>query len=277
MKKKIAILLATYNSSLFLEEQLDSLFNQNYLEWQLYIRDDGSKDNTQEIIQVYKSRYDNITIVDDGDSGVGALNSFMKLLKNVDADYYFFCDHDDIWERDKISKSLKLMIDIEKINPNKPIIVHTDLKVVDRQLNITSNSFWKSSGIKPKLLENERFIQVFNCVTGCTMLLNKKSKDISFPYPTSAPMHDWWIAIQTLRCKGIIHHLNDSTILYRQHGGNEVGARSVNFNYFFNKIKTLKQTLHGHKVHIAFLKEIDGLNALQYYYYKLIYTIVRKL
>lgn len=277
MESKLAILLATYNSQRFLEEQLESLYKQTTNNWTLYIRDDGSTDRTLQIINEYQKKYSNIVLLTDSQFGLGAMKSFLTLLENVDADYYMFCDHDDVWLPDKVELSLKNIVQAELEQPGKPIIIHTDLKVVDGSLALINPSFWHMSAIKPSVIENKNLIQVFNCVTGCTMIFNESVKKLSFPYVEEAPMHDWWIALQTMRKGGVIKHVKIPTILYRQHGNNEVGARNVKLNYFIKKIRSLQQTLRGHSQHIKFLKKINGLNGLQYYYYKLYYTILRNL
>lgn len=273
----VTILLATYNSSKFLREQLDSLFQQTFREWTLVIRDDGSSDETIAIIKEFQQEFPNILLLEDTDKNMGASKSFMRLLEKTDSSYYFFCDHDDIWLPNKVRDSLDLMKKTELGNIMKPVIIHSDLKVVDKNLNIISNSFWKSSGIKPNYLENKNLIQVFNCVTGCTMLFNKTVKELAFPYPASIPMHDWWLAIVTLRNSGIIRHIDQPTILYRQHGSNEVGARMINFSYFIKKLRTISNTLEGHKSIRNFLQDIKGINFLQFYAYKIFYTIIRKI
>lgn len=273
----VTILLATYNSSKFLREQLDSLFQQTFREWTLVIRDDGSSDETIAIIKEFQQKFPNILLLEDTDKNMGASKSFMRLLEKTDSSYYFFCDHDDIWLPNKVRDSLDLMKKTELGNMMKPVIIHSDLKVVDKNLNIISNSFWKSSGIKPNYLENKNLIQVFNCVTGCTMLFNKTVKELAFPYPATIPMHDWWLAIVTLRNNGIIRHIDQPTILYRQHGSNEVGARMINFSYFIKKLKTISNTLEGHKSIRNFLQDIKGINFLQFYAYKIFYTIIRKI
>ena len=273
----VTILLATYNSSKFLREQLDSLFQQTFSEWTLVIRDDGSSDETIAIIKEFQQKFPNILLLEDTNKNIGASESFMRLLQKTDSSYYFFCDHDDIWLPNKVKDSLDLMKKTELGNMMKPVIIHSDLEVVDKNLNIISNSFWKSSGIKPNYLENKNLIQVFNCVTGCTMLFNKTVKELAFPYPASIPMHDWWLAIVTLRNNGIIRHIDQPTILYRQHGSNEVGARMINFSYFIKKLRTISNTLEGHKSIRNFLQDIKGINFLQFYSYKIFYTIIRKI
>lgn len=277
MESKLAILLATYNSQRFLEEQLDSLFKQTTVDWILYIRDDGSTDNTLEIIEAYKRKYSNIVLFKDSNTGLGAMKSFLILLEKVEADYYMFCDHDDVWLSNKVELSFKKLIQTESEYPEIPIIVHTDLRVVNENLETISPSFWQMSAIKPNMIENKNLIQVFNCVTGCTMIFNDNVKKISLPFVDEAPMHDWWIALQTLKNGGVIKNIGVGTILYRQHGNNEVGARNVTLNYFVAKIKGLQKTLHGHSQHIKFLKKINGLNAVQYYFFKVYYTILRNL
>ena len=104
---KVSILLSTYNSEAFLQDQINSVLTQTIKDWVLYIRDDGSTDNTISIIDNYCKQYDNIVFCRDGLSNLGAKNSFMTLLSQVDSTYYMFCDHDDVWLPFKIEKTLK--------------------------------------------------------------------------------------------------------------------------------------------------------------------------
>lgn len=270
----VAILLTTYNSSKYLKIQLDSIIAQTESDWHLYVRDDGSTDDTLNIIKGYVAKHRNITFLRDEHSNMGAMAGFMHLLASVEAKYYMFCDHDDFWLKNKIEISITEMMKLDKLHPDTPIVVHTDLHVVDDNLAIKHNSFWKYSKINPNLLTNKEYMQVFNCVTGCTMLFNQEAKAVSFPYPKNAPMHDWWVALRTIQT-GIIKHIDTPTILYRQHENNEVGARDINKRYFWNKLLQITETLKGHKKQIAFLKSIKGHSALKYYYYKVAYTFLR--
>jgi len=275
MPKDIAILLATYNSTSFLAEQLDSLFNQTNQDWTLYIRDDGSNDDTMNIIQKYQDKYhERIIIMNDPEHHIGPMNSFMRLLERTNADYYMFCDHDDIWLPHKIETSINHMIQNEKRYPQTPIVIHTDLQVVDQQLNKISDSFWAYSKLKPHILKKFNYIGVCNCATGCTMLLNKYAKNIAFPYPPHAPMHDWWITAKVAKLGKIIE-IPEATILYRQHMTNEVGARKITLSYFIRKIINLTNTLKGHKELFPFHKSIGYGSITKYYLYKILYTIRR--
>jgi len=273
---KVQILLATYNSQEFLKQLFDSLKAQTFQQWELLIKDDGSIDQTLEIIREYQFTDKRFKYLGSKSEANGAALNFMNLLNEAEADYFFFCDHDDVWLPDKIKKTLELLHSLSENNPDLPVIVHSDLIVVDKDFKIIDLSFWKYSGIKPTLLKGENISQVFNHVTGCTMAFNKNVKKIAFPYPKSIPMHDWWLVIQTLKYKGIIKELDEATILYRQHSSNEVGARNVNGNYFFRKIYGLKKTFSGHFIQMKFLKQIKGITPLQYYYYKIYYTLIRK-
>ncbi|WP_312993456.1 glycosyltransferase family 2 protein [Chryseobacterium flavum] len=274
---KVSILLATYNSEKYIGELLDSLISQTYTQWDLNIHDDGSSDDTLNILNEYVKQDKRINILSNVPQKRGAAGSFMELLNSTDADYYFFCDHDDVWLPDKIEKMLSVITFMAKEFPNIPLIVHTDLKVVDENLQTIHPSFWKSSGIKPHLLKRKRISQVFNFVTGCAMCFNKQAKIVSFPYPDNIPMHDWWITLCTIENSGKIFEIPEPYILYRQHSKNEVGAKTVKFSYFLNKIFDLKNTLRKQYEQIQFLKSIQGIGFFQYYCYKIYYTFIRKI
>jgi glycosyltransferase involved in cell wall biosynthesis len=273
----LSILLATYNSSKYLKEQIESVQNQTVQDWRMYIREDGSTDDTLKMIADYQKSDSRIHIFSDGGKNIGAAKSFMKLLEHVKADYYMFCDHDDVWLPTKIEKSLQRIKLFELNNPHIPIVVHTDLLVVDEQLNVINKSYWKSVGLKPAVITSGEMIQVFNCVTGCTMLFNNLTKEVALPYNERAPMHDWWIAIQVIRNKGAVIQVEEALIKYRQHGTNEIGAKKVDANYYVAKIKNFRETIRQNVEKINFLKEIKGIGTFKYLYYKIYYNITRKI
>ncbi|MCY0977110.1 glycosyltransferase family 2 protein [Chryseobacterium wangxinyae] len=274
---KVAVLLATYNSEKYLADLLDSLVDQTYRNWELTVKDDGSSDSTLSILADYQKRDHRINVLKSDEINLGPAITFMKLLSYVEADYYFFCDHDDVWLADKVQKTLVVLQECEKENPDIPIVVHTDLKVVNKDLHVINPSFWKSSGIKPYLLKKKGISEVFNFVTGCTMCFNRKIKEIVFPFPHNIPMHDWWITLCVIKHKGRVVEIEEPLILYRQHSHNEVGARQVGLKYFFLKLLNCHTTFKKQFEHIKFLKEINGLGVAGYYYYKIYYTLIRKL
>ena len=126
----IAILMATYNGEKYLGEQIDSLLAQTYKDWHLYIHDDGSTDNTNAILQEYAQKHSNIHVL-EYESQRGAMRNFLSLLQRVEADYYMFCDQDDVWLKEKVELSFEEMKRQEAACQGKPIIVYTDLYVTD--------------------------------------------------------------------------------------------------------------------------------------------------
>ena len=152
--KTIAILLSTYNGGKYLEDQLCSLVSQSAEKFHIYIRDDGSNDNTKEIILKFIQRYKNCTLL-ESNNNLGAANSFMEMLLQVKADYYMFCDQDDIWLKDKIMNSYNYLKAIEDKKGIIPLLVFTDAKVVDANLNTISDSFIKTSGIRTDFINNK--------------------------------------------------------------------------------------------------------------------------
>ena len=137
----LAILLATYNGEKFLAEQLDSLFSQTYSDFIIYAHDDGSTDQTVGILHQYQNKYPEKLIILDYEPTGGAKNNFYSLMQRVDADYYMFCDQDDIWLPFKVDVSLKKIQGMELTYICMPCLVFSDLRVVDHQLNTISDSF----------------------------------------------------------------------------------------------------------------------------------------
>ena len=227
----IAILLSTYNGGRYLKEQLDSIFSQSYKNFEIIARDDGSSDETINILKSY-----NIKILDT-DKNLGAKLSFSALLnysvKNTDADYFMFCDQDDIWKNDKIEKTIGIMKELEKTNSNLPLLVHTDLEVVDENLNLLAKSFWKYEKRDPSLNSINRLIMQ-STVTGCTMMINRKLAELSLPISENSIMHDWWISI-VASSFGKIVYLEESTISYRQHSSNDTGSKKFGLNLILKK------------------------------------------
>jgi glycosyltransferase involved in cell wall biosynthesis len=269
---QIAILLATYNSEKYLKTQIDSVMNQTYKNFNLYIRDDGSNDSTLMILNEYLENFSNIFILHDKVTLRKSMGSFMWMLENVKADYYMFCDHDDYWLQNKIKLTFEKMLLTESINPSKPIIIHTDLKVVNDDLQEICSSFWSYSKIKPFFLLDFNYLAVYNALTGCTMMINSKARTVSLPISSLATMHDTWIGLKVVASGGIINYITSPTILYRQHTNNVVGAKEVGTrNYIYNKIKTLKEVLKFNRERLKMLQQIRSFSVYKYIFYKFSY------
>ena len=219
----IAIILVTYNGELFLREQINSLLNQTNNEFMLYIRDDGSTDKTLVIISEYTSKYPNIVYCEDNITHRGACNGFLWLLEQVEADYYMFCDQDDIWMNFKVALQYKIMKEEETRYNEQPILIHTDLIVTNSILEMITPSLWDHDGIVPSKI-GRKYLCLVNYVTGCTTFFNRKARDLAIVANTNATMHDHWLAVCVDAAHGRIISLPVATVLYRQHDNNVVGA-----------------------------------------------------
>ena len=135
---KVNILLSTYNGEQYLKEQVKSIQDQTYQNWQLLIRDDGSTDGTVEIIQELVAQDERIRFINQGAiENLGVIKSFHALLKYEKADLYCFSDQDDVWLPDKIALQVA---EAAKHPQEVPLLVYTDLKVVDENLNVQHES-----------------------------------------------------------------------------------------------------------------------------------------
>lgn len=256
-KPDIKILLAAYNGQEYLAEQIDSILNQSIQNWQLLVRDDGSDDGTVRILEDYANRLpDKIRLITDNGSRLGANLNFGKLLEYADAEYVMFSDQDDVWLPNKIELTLNAMKAAEKVYPDKPILIHTDLQVADSKLNIIADSLWVYQKLFPEAGNNLNRIMAQNVVTGCTVMINKKALVVSLPVPPEAIMYDWWLALNVCR-HGKIIYVSIPSVLYRQHSGNQVGAqraRKINIVNFFKKLCRIKKLLAAH---YQMLKKFD--------------------
>lgn len=216
---KIAVLLCTYNGGNYLSAQIDSLLSQTYKDFTIFIHDDGSTDNTLSIIRSYQEKYPSLFKLLSSHQKMGPKNGFLWLLENTSASYYMFCDQDDVWLPTKIEDTFKRMKDVESVNPHKAVMIHTDLTIVDSQLNVINKSFWSWGRFNVDLNKKFRFCPIGNVFTGCTMMVNDKAKSYIFPVSEHASMHDEWIGL-IISKHGVIENLKKQTILYRQHSKN---------------------------------------------------------
>ncbi|RXT04507.1 glycosyltransferase family 2 protein [Ammoniphilus sp. CFH 90114] len=238
---QVDILLSTYNGSKYLNELLSSIINQTYKEWRLIIRDDGSTDDTMNLIRNYSEKHPKkISIIYDH-RNLGPSLSFSELLKYCDANYIMFCDQDDVWLNNKIELTIEKMHLLEREFPSKPLLLHTDLLVVDEHLQLISKSFWHYQNLN-STNKNLNHLLVQNIVTGCTMMINKRLKELACPIPNHAIMHDWWIGLVASLYSGI-HHMNVPLILYRQHSENNTGAKKYSLKYLASKYGKVNESI----------------------------------
>jgi len=116
--------------------------------------------------------------------------------------------------------------------PQQPILVHSDLSVVDRDLAMLHNSFWKYQNIHPSKDTLNRLI-FHNTVTGCTTMINRSLAQLVQTIPDEAIMHDWWIAMVASEF-GQIGYVDEPIMLYRQHSTNDTGAKQYGWRYWLD-------------------------------------------
>ena len=264
---RIDILLATYNGAAFLNQQLGSVESQTHRNWRLIVRDDGSTDKTPEIIEAFRARHpDKVVVLRDEDGNLGVVRNFSRLMEHAGACYVAFCDQDDVWKPEKLKLSLQEMRALEaEHGPEKPLLVFSDLTVVDENLKVIRISFWKYQGLRPERCNILSRLLFQNVVTGCTTLMNKPLVDKSMPIPAEAVVHDWWVAL-VAAAFGFAGHMEKQTVLYRQHGENILGARPLRLTALPHLIRQFLGAYQRHRASMlsrftraeAFLERYDG-------------------
>lgn len=242
----IAILLSTYNGLPYLAEQLDSILGQDFPEWCLYIRDDGSTDGTPQVLRrCQEASPGRIFLLEDDPVRLGAAQSFSRLMQAVSADYLMFCDQDDIWLPDKISRTLATMQAMEREHgPDLPLLVHSDLQLVDQRLEVLAPSFWRYQNLDPRRGESLLKLAIQNVVTGCTVMINRRLNELALPVPPAACMHDWWTAL-VAAAFGKIGFISTPLVRYRQHAANKIGAKRWGLMYILTMMVKREEARQG--------------------------------
>lgn len=238
----VDILLATYNGEKYFSQQIQSILAQTHSSFRILIRDDHSTDNTRQLIQQWKQNDPERIIIIEDFKRLGVKGNFSALMEHSTAPYIMFCDQDDIWDPNKIARTLACLKNLEVEKGTRcPILVHTDLRVVDQKLQPIHSSFWKYSNLNPYKFQSLNRLLVENVVTGCTVMINRPLLDLAWPIPKDCIMHDWWLAL-TAAAFGKIGLVQEATLSYRQHGANTVGAKKYGpLSYLLYGLKKWRQ------------------------------------
>lgn len=217
-------MLATYNGERFIIEQLNSLRNQTYKNFDLIISDDGSTDATMEIVESFAKKYSDIKIIQNETGRHGALYNFSNLVhyvktRQLNYDYYMFCDQDDIWLPQKVEWSLQ---EIKKYNLLIPQLVYTSKQYVDEELQLLSFNLKNEDKININIIHQSMSYGCTHCINKALLnLLDDNNHDYYHYY-------DYYVNVQAYLF-GEIHFLNKKTILYRQHNKNASGTVRKSF------------------------------------------------
>ena len=269
---RIAVLLCVYNGARFLREQLDSLLSQSLKDFIVYLHDDGSSDETVSILSEYVGKWpERFILLDDTLKHRGASASFMWLFSEVEADYYFFCDQDDIWLPFKMQHTLDRMRAVEMEHLGIPVLIHTDLLLCDGDGISLGTSFWQHQHFLVDISKQKEYLAFGNVVTGCTAMVNEALKRVAFPYDGTT-MHDYWLAMKAAR-HGVVENLKEQTVHYRLHGGNAAGAgsrydrRRILWKRFWPQVKT----------ELTRFRALTGKGVPAWLFYRTRYFILRHL
>ena len=231
---RITVLMSTYNGTKYINEQLESIFNQDFDgELNIVVRDDGSNDGTQDILNEYQKNHKNFKWY-QGENKRPA-KSFWELLTKVNnADYYAFADQDDVWDKDKLRVAVESLL---KMNQEVPLLYISDVRVVDEDLSLISPTFAvKDIPVEyPKSLMN-------NICPGCTYVFNEKARELAAQYDVEKyfiNMHDWKM-YQIVLCFGEVFFDQTAHMSYRQHRDNTVGAIRSKLAFYKQMMKKNK-------------------------------------
>jgi len=216
MTANVQILLSTYNGEKYLPELLGSVLAQDYPSLKILIRDDGSNDRTRDILKHYE-KLPQVEVIYGENKG--AIASFFTLLDFASdrADYYAFCDQDDVWLKNKISRAVFQLA--EKTTPDAPAMYCSRLIIVDERLSV--------KGYSKLPLRGPSFCNalVQNIATGCTMVINSAARQCllkKIPAADNVKMYDWWIYL-VFSALGTVIYDFEPLLLYRQHSANVLG------------------------------------------------------
>jgi glycosyltransferase involved in cell wall biosynthesis len=254
---RVAILMSTYNGAAFLEAQLASLAAQEGVDCRLFVRDDGSTDDTLSILARHADRWPNLAAPLAGPN-LGPAMSFLSLLASVPADFdcYAFCDQDDVWLPGKLARAAERLA---ALTPARPALYCSRVTCVAEDLTPLGSLFGDGDGRFEHLLFE-------NIASGITVVMNRAAREavVSRLPAAGVIMHDWWCALVVSALGEVIHDLAPGA-LYRQHGANVVGARSnplaeiaLRLRAFFRDPKAFYPV---HAQAAEFLRRFEGLLA----------------
>lgn len=221
--KTVTILMATYNGGEHLRNQLLSLQQQKFKSWKLFIQDDGSNDNTIDIITEFECLDARIHFVNNNISRQGPGKNFISLAKYSDSEYTIFCDQDDIWFENKISDMVEYAESVNLADNNNPSIVYADGYAFSDETGDID-----FSGISHNHANDLSGFLFFNGgYQGCSIMFNQAMVKFLSEYKGAIYLHDD-IASLAAHALGEVYFLPKKLMLYRQHAKAVTGMKSFN-------------------------------------------------
>ena len=220
--------MCTYNGERYIQEQLQSIEQNLAQDWKIIVSDDQSTDNTVKILKDFEKKKPGKMIININKAKKGAIHNFLSSIYTIgvemnDNDFIMLCDQDDVWNADKISKTMHDMREQIVLYGNTiPLLVCTDVSVVDSKMNIIHESFRKMNHYNISHLDFAHLLME-NKVQGCTIMINKGMALMLDKLPYSAMMHDGWLSF-IAAAFGRIKYIDQPTMKYRQHTANVQGS-----------------------------------------------------
>lgn len=248
----VEIVMPVYNGGIWLDEMMNSLIVQDYDDWSLIVRNDGSTDNTDALLQRWKARLGRrVTILSNFENeNIGINLSFSSLLEATSSRYVMRADCDDVWFPSKVRASLDAIVKLEeKFGRDHPILVHTDMTLIDMRNEVISTSAWKHMKIRPHRCRTLNRLLFENVVSGAASIINRPLVNLVTPIPVEANTDDWWLAL-VAAAFGEISCINLQTMGYRRHDRNDtkkvnlanknIGGKSNRFEYMRSFLRAIK-------------------------------------
>lgn len=252
--------MATHDGEAYLPSQIDSIMSQTYSDWTLTISDDLSGDQTLDIIKQYASVDSRIGYLDVTHEPLGAKANFARLMRHrSDAKYVMLCDQDDVWDPNKIELTMDEMRKLEKqYGSDIPLLVFTDMRVVDSNQRQIAPSFEAYSGLDPSRVKFNQLLAQ-SVAAGCTMMINNCLLSLFNETENfkMAIMHDWWLSL-IASAFGFIGHVGDATSSYRQHDSNAVGASRYSLRRAVSSIGSMTNRINRTIIQAQLFESVYG-------------------
>lgn len=223
MEELVDILVATYNTNeKYLRKQIESILRQTHKNLKIYISDDKSSDKkVAEILKEYEKKDNRIKLYIQP-KNLGYNKNFEFLLQQSTANYIMFSDHDDVWGKEKVEKSLK------KIKEENVDMVYCNCRQVDKDGVVLQDDYFKYKNVP--LVKGKSKLAISRCVgIGCSQIITKTVRDKMLPFKNDVIAHDWLAAFIANEGKGM-YYIKEPLFDYRLHGTNVFGGRSLNQN-----------------------------------------------
>ena len=222
----IDIILSAYNGSSYIREQIDSVLGSDQKDIRLFVFDDVSSDDTTEIVREFEQAEPGRVFLIKNAYNKGFCRNFIEGLEYVTAkypaDYYAFCDQDDVWFGDRPTICLENMKRAEdEVGRVVPVMLFTDAVLTDEKMCRLDNNFFKESRLNVNRLDLASELMENKCI-GCTSFMNHALASMITGFDRRIRYHDWWAAL-TAAAFGKLIYVDRPTVMYRQHGNNQVG------------------------------------------------------